>query len=469
MMSALALSDIALAVGGHLEGDARFDHVCTDTRTLQAGDLFVALVGDNFDANSFVAQAANSGAVAAVVSRRPELSSSENSPEKSNPEQSIPHLLVGDTRVALGCIARSNRRQFTGPVIALTGSAGKTTCKEMIASILAECGLVLSTRGNLNNEIGVPLTLLEISQEHQYAVIEMGASRAGDIEYLAQFVEPDVALVTNAMPVHVASFGGIETIAQTKGEIFKSLAVDGIAVINLDDPHASQWQQQAAGRRVFHFSKDNSQAEVYARNIQLHSSGETSFTLCSVDGEVEIQLALLGEHNIQNALAASASAIAADATLDQVKCGLAKVRPVAGRLKSICLPGLRVIDDSYNASPGSVKAAIDVLVSFSGRRCLLLGTMGELGAEAERLHREVASYARDKGVEQFIVVGEFAEMMAQVFGPPASSFKTMDNLLAVLNKQLCADVVLVKGSRFTRMERVVDTLVKRPENNRGER
>lgn len=454
MMSALALSDIAVLVGGRVTGQAHVDHVCTDTRALQPNSLFVALQGENFDGNRFAVQAVNDGAAAAVVSR--------------SPECAIPHVLVDDTRQALALIARENRRQFSGPVVALTGSAGKTTCKEMIASILAECGQVLATKGNLNNEIGVPLTLLTIDSHHQYAVIEMGASRPGDIQYLMQFAEPAVALVTNAMPAHMASFGSLDAIVKTKGEIFEYLSADGIAVVNFDDPAAAQWRQQSASQKIIYFSQSNSSADIYARHIQQRECGEVSFTLCTTDAEVAISLPLLGEHNIANAVAAAAAAIAVGADLNQVKKGLQSVEAVAGRLKVIRLSALTVIDDSYNASPGSVTAAIDVLATFPGKRCLLLGTMAELGADAERLHGEVAAYARDKGIEQLILVGEYAKGMAKIFGPMASSFDILENLLPVLSQQLTADVVLVKGSRFTRMERVVDMLVSSSENNRGE-
>ena len=427
--------------------------MCTDTRTLQAGDLFVALQGENFDGNGFVEQAVNDGAAAVVVNRPPQ-----------NP---VAYLLVDDTRQALGLIARENRRRFSGAVVALTGSAGKTTCKEMIAAILAECGPVLATRGNLNNEIGVPLTLLNINPQHQYAVIEMGASRPGDIAYLMQFAEPSVALVTNAMPAHMASFGSLEAIVKTKGEIFEHLAADSVAVINIDDAGSAQWQQQAAGQQLVHFSQSNPSADVYAENIQLRSSGDTTFTLQTTDGEADIQLSLLGEHNVVNAVAAAATAMAAGANLEEVARGLASVDAVAGRLKAIRLPTMTVIDDSYNASPGSVMAAIDVLAAFPARRCLLLATMGELGADAERLHLQVATYAKEKGIEQLILVGEFADLMAQAFGDMASSFNDFDELLPQLNQPLTADVVLVKGSRFTQMERAVDALVKASENNRS--
>ncbi len=454
MMSALALPDIAVATGGRLvcgsdevcsnSNSILCENICTDTRSLRKGDLFVALSGENFNGNHFVEQAANSGAVAAVVSE--------------DVDAKLPCVVVEDTRLALGLIAQMNRKQFLAPVIALTGSAGKTTCKEMIASILSESGSVLSTKGNLNNEIGVPLTLLSLKPEHQYAVIEMGACRIGDIRYLAEFTQADIALVTNVMPAHTASFGSEQAIAQTKGEIFESLSGNGTAVINLDDDFSEQWRLQAAGRKVIGFSKTNSDADIHARNIQQRSNGGTHFTLCSPIGDIDVSLTLLGEHNVSNALAAAAVAIAAGADLGQVKNGLSATAAVDGRLKSMAVNGLTIIDDSYNASPGSVKAAIDVLAAFPAKRCLLLGTMGELGVNAEAMHCEVADYAREKGIEQLIVVGEFAASMARVFGLGASSFDQLESCLAVLTERIHADVVLVKGSRFMRMESAIGVL-----------
>jgi UDP-N-acetylmuramoyl-tripeptide--D-alanyl-D-alanine ligase len=453
MMSSLALADIAVATDGCLVGQADCQNICTDTRKLQRGDLYIALVGENFDGNDFVEQAASSGAVAAIVSRKP--------------QQNIPYVLVDDTRMALGQIAKMNRRQFCGPVIALTGSTGKSTCKEMIASILAESGSVLVTRGNLNNEIGVPLTLLEISPEHQYAVIEMGASRSGDIGYLAGFTEANIALVTNAMPAHVASFGNVETIAKTKGELFENLPADGVAVINLDDEFYAQWCQQAAQKKIISFSKKNTAADVYAGNIRLRSDGASSFSLYTPVGDIEIALPLLGEHNVVNALAAAAVALAAGISLQHIQKGLSKVAAMAGRLKPIQIDELTIIDDSYNASPGSVKAAIDVLAAVQGRRCLLLGTMGELGPTAELLHREVARYAREKNIEQLIVVGEFASVMKQEFGAAASAFEASEKLLAELGSTMQAKTVLVKGSRFMRMERFVSALCQLAKSQQG--
>lgn len=445
MMSALKLSCIAEQMAGQIKEDASFNSVCTDTRHLQQGDLFVALRGENFDGNRFVAKAANGGAVAAIVDGACDVA--------------IPQLVVADTREALGVVARCNRRLFAGPVIALTGSAGKTTCKEMIAAILTECGDVLATVGNLNNEVGVPLTLLQINSEHDYAVIEMGASRAGDIEYLCRFAEPDIALLTNAMPAHIEGFGDLDTVASTKGEIFESLDDDGIAIINYDDRFFGQWRVQAGERKTVSFSRSDAAADVYARDIQMQGDGVSRFTLCSWQGSVEISLSLLGKHNITNALAAAAATLAAGASLLAVQAGLGAVTAVKGRMQVHHLPNLTVIDDSYNANPVAVNAAIDALVGFPGKRCLMLGKMAELGSESASLHDDVAAYAKKKGVDQLIVTGDYAPAQAAVFGAGAHAFGSVEGLLKNLKKFTDADVVLVKGSRSAQMERVVDALI----------
>lgn len=444
MMSALLLSDIASETGGQLFGEASVHNVCTDTREVKPGDLFVALAGEHYDGNQFVSDASNAGAVAAVVS--------------GNVTADIPYVKVDDTRFALGQIARMNRRKFSGPVVALTGSAGKTTTKEMVANILSGQGAVLATEANFNNEIGVPLTLLAIDQSHQFAVVEMGASRMGDIAYLKQFAEPTIAVLTNVMAVHIEGFGSIEGIAKTKGEIFENLPEDGVAIVNQDEPFFQQWLQQAGKASVATFSKLNTSADFYASDIRVQQDGSTVFDLHAAQRTIAIELALLGEHNVLNAVAAAAAAVTAGATVDDVKKGLESVRPVGGRLKTCVYSERTVIDDSYNASPGSVKAAIDVLSGFSGRRCLILGTMGELGELAESGHRDVAEYARDKGIEQLLVVGEYAPLMSEVFGVGCLPFDELQALVDGLGENLDSAVVLVKGSRSAHMELVVEAL-----------
>jgi UDP-N-acetylmuramoyl-tripeptide--D-alanyl-D-alanine ligase len=442
MMSAMTLSQVAQAMSLTAQGDAEFLQVCSDTRSIQSGDLFVALSGEHFDGNQFVAEAVNKGAVAAVV----------NQP----PETEVPYLQVEDTRLALGLVARYNRRQFNKPLVALTGSAGKTTTKEMLAAILSEAGSTLSTDANLNNEIGVPQTLLRISQEHQFAVIEMGAARSGDIAYLCQFAEPTIGMVTNAMSAHMEGFGSLENVAKTKGEIFEGVAADGVAIINLDSSFAQQWKEQSGNRKTITFGLENEQADVRACSMQVVAGQGTRFTLCCSLGEVDVQLSLLGRHNVGNALAATAAAIAAGASLEQIQRGLNKVKAVAGRLH--CLQadaGFTLIDDSYNANPGAVKAAIDVLADCKGQRCLVLGAMAELGDQAADLHREVGAYAKEKAIDQLMAVGEFADQVIAGFGSAGASFTTVEQLLSQKNRLENTDVMLVKGSRSAKMERVV--------------
>jgi UDP-N-acetylmuramoyl-tripeptide--D-alanyl-D-alanine ligase len=455
MIAEMKLSQIAGYINEHqLIGDAAFKQVSTDTRTIARGDLFVALKGERFDGHRFLNQAIASGAGAAVVNHKMSVD--------------LPQLVVSDSTLAYGLIARENRRAFSGRVVALTGSAGKTGCKEMIAAIFSQAGDVLATQSNFNNEIGVPLTLLQLQASHQYAVVEMGARHQGDIKYLCRFAEPDIALVTNVMPVHLEIFGDIDTIAATKGEIFESVADKGIAVINLDEKYVEQWLLQAGNARVFSFSVKNKTAAVYAEQIELQESGCVQFLLCHKDEKLLINLPLLGRHNVSNALAAATVAIAANLSLQHVKAGLENVAPVNGRLQTINLNGLVVVDDSYNASPGSVQAAIDVLAEFKGRRCLVLGTMGELGAQAEMMHCHVAKYASDKGIDQLFFVGEFAKKMAAQAGANASSFADVESLLEKLTLLEKNNVILVKGSRSAKMERVVNALVEAHTTIRGD-
>jgi UDP-N-acetylmuramoyl-tripeptide--D-alanyl-D-alanine ligase len=444
MMAALTMRDIAAALQTEYRGpELAVTGVTTDSRQVRAGDLYVALRGERFDGNDFVADVAAKGAAAAVLSR----------PVST----ALPHLTATDTRAALGLIARINRRRFSGPVIGVTGSAGKTTCKEMLAAILAQCGPVLATQGNLNNEIGVPLTLLRLAPEHRYAVIEMGAARAGDIAYLCRFAEPDVGLVTSALPAHLEGFGSVATVAATKGELFEGVRAQGTAVVNNDDVYAELWKRQADGRNVLTFGLSGG-AVVTARNI-VHHSGGTRFELLAPAGSVAVELQLLGLHNVRNALGAAAAAFAVGAPLTAVGSGLASVRPVAGRLQPrLGVAGNTVIDDSYNANPGAVQAAIDVLAQFAGPHFLILGNMAELGPTAETLHREVARYAKACGIEQLWCVGPWAVAMAADFGPAARAFADNAALIAALPSATPAAAVLVKGSRSAGMEVVVAAL-----------
>lgn len=450
MMPRLTLADVATALDTALPascGDpaaCAIERVSTDSRNIVPGDLFVALSGERYDGHEFIADVAAKGAVAAIV--------------EAAVDCALPQLVVSDSRLALGVVARLNRRRFTGPVIAITGSAGKTTCKEMVAAIFAGCGETLATTGNLNNEIGVPLTLLGLAQQHEYAVIEMGAGRAGDIRYLCRFVEPDIGIVTSALPAHLEGFGDLDTIAQTKGELFGCLRADGAAVINGDDPlYQSLWRTQAAGRRSITFGLEPGN-DITARAISA-ADGCQHFTLVTPTGSAPVSLALLGRHNLRNALAAAGAAFAAGLGLDAIAAGLGSLQSVPGRLQSLRgRDGSVVIDDSYNANPGAVQAAIDVLADFAGHRRLILGHMAELGASAERLHREVAEYASHAGIDELWCVGTWAPAMVEAFGREARAFTSNEELLEALSRAAYADVTLVKGSRSARMETVVATL-----------
>lgn len=445
MMAVMSLSKIVAETGGSLSADVDFSRVSTDTRNIQEGDIFVALVGDKYDGNKFVKEAQSKGASAVVVN--------------SASDCDIPQWVVNDSKVAYGVIAKSNRRLFSGVVIGLTGSAGKTSTKEMIAAILSQCGSVLATKSNFNNEVGVPLTLLEINTDHKYAVIEMGASAVGDIRYLSQFVEPDIALVTNARAVHIEGFGDIDSIAATKGEIFESLTDAGIAVVNKDDDYFDLWTRQAGTAKVVSFSRSNNAANFYAQDIHVNNVGTTRFTLCCDQQEIEINLQLLGKHNVTNAIAATAVAMMAGADLQQVKVALDNICPVPGRLETKIAGDLMVIDDTYNASPASVNAATDVLAGLSGKRTLILGTMGELGSKAGELHKRVASYAKNAGIDQMLAVGEFSKLMVAEFDGLSKSFNNTEELIAELNLLDGSDVVLIKGSRSAHMEKVVEALI----------
>lgn len=445
MITPMTLQQVAAATSGVLCGeDTRFSAVSTDTRKIQKNDLFVALFGENFDGNQFVENAKNSGAIAALVTKATDL---------------LPSVLVTDSRRALGLLARENRRQFSGALVAVTGSSGKTSTKEMLASIFAQCGDVFATQGNLNNEIGVPLSLLSIQEQHRFAVIEMGAAKQGDISYLCEFAEPDIAVLTNAQPAHIAGFGSLESVAKTKGEIFRSLPQHGLAVINADDTYYELWQGYAKHVKQRLFSLVREDVDVFARDIDLSVPGKVQFELVSFKGSAKVCMPLSGKHMVANALAAAAASLSAGVSLSDVVAGLESMRSVSGRLLRRELAEVTIIDDSYNANPGSVRAAIDVLSSCVARRILVMGHMGELGPEAGLRHREIAAYARENRIDALFVVGEFAPLMADEFGSQSFAFLNKAELISALNTFVKAeDTVLIKGSRSAAMEEVVDAL-----------
>lgn len=459
-MNGMRLAEAARMVGGELRGaDAVFTAVSTDTRTLTPGALFVALRGPNFDGHDFVEQARAAGAVAAMVSRAV--------------PTALPLLVVEDTRLALGRLAAAHRAAHNLPLVAVTGSNGKTTVKEMVAAILAQRAPVLATQGNLNNDIGVPLTLLRLAPEHGFAVIEMGANHPGEIAYLTRIARPTVALVTNAGPAHLEGFGSLEGVARAKGEIYEGLSADGVAVINADDAYAPLWDELNRARRRVHFGL-NAAAEVRAdpASIRFELQDErlcTAFRLIVPNGETDVRLALAGRHNVRNALAAAAAAIALGLGLEEIRAGLEGMRPVPGRLQlKAGRNGARVIDDTYNANPASFQAGIEVLAACPGTRCLVLGDMAELGADAPQLHRQVGEQARRAGIERLYAVGEQSRAAVEGFGAGGCHYADHGELMAALQNELGpGTVVLVKGSRRMRMERVVEALMgaQAPENH----
>lgn len=458
-----------------ISGDAAFSRVSTDTRTLAAGDLFVALSGPNFDGNRFVEQAQAQGAVAAIVSELQPLD--------------LPQLQVADTRQALGQLGALNRQQFQGPVTAITGSCGKTTVKEMLTSILREhsgqSDSIWSTQGNLNNDIGAPLTLLALAPQHEYAVVELGASGAGEIAYTTGLTQPQVAILNNARGAHLEGFGSLDGVVKAKGEIFAGLAEHGTGVVNLDDPNHHYWLGLLAGKRVLTFSLRSASADLYASHLAAHSDCCFSFVLHAQDQQQPVQLAVMGQHMVANALAAASAALALGVSLPVIAQGLSTFVGVSGRMSVLRrADGLRVIDDSYNANPDSVRAAIEVLANLPGRRVLVLGNMAELGEDYLTLHREVGEFAAEQRIELLLTSGNWAGAAAEGYRDAldgaeskeklkekhpqacqAREFDTNAQLLAWLENRATADmVILVKGSRSAGMETVVTSLMNKEQH-----
>ncbi len=451
----MTLSEAARALNATLLGDdVTFQAVSTDTRTLQPGDLFVALMGDNFDGHTFIVDAIAKGAGAILISAPLEATA-------------VPALHVADTRLALGQLSAAWRARFSIPVIAVTGSNGKTTTKEMLAAIFGQRGSVLATQGNLNNDIGVPLTLLRLRKEHRYAVIEMGANHPGEIAYLSGLARPTVALITNAAVAHLGGFGSLDEVARTKGGIYEGLADTGVGVVNADDAYASLWRDIVGERRCVTFGMRTA-TDVHAEmnSIKCTMGAQvvtTDFEMHTPVGDVTIALPLLGTHNVMNALAASAAALAAGATLDDICNGLHAMQPVKGRLTTKRgIHGVRVIDDTYNANPPSVRAAIDVLAVAVGVKILVLGDMGELGADAPAFHTQMGVQAQAAGINQLYATGDLSRLAVESFGSGGHHYVTHEALIAALIAELPVlgsnTTVLVKGSRFMRMERVVEAI-----------
>ncbi len=446
-MIRMHLSEAATVLAAKHPGrDVEFAGVSTDSRALQRGNLFVALRGPHFDGHAFLDQAMQRGAVAALVDRAVEMA--------------LPNVCVPDTRASLGKLAAAWRARHTMPLVAVTGSNGKTTVKEMIAAILGQRGALLVTQGNLNNDIGVPLTLLRLERAHRHAVIEMGANHSGEIGYLTGIARPTVALITNAGPAHLEGFGSIEGVAHAKGEIYSGLGEGGVAVINADDHYAPLWRELAGGHRIVTFGL-NAAADVRAE-WRAEDSG-SALQLSTPAGVTQVKLPLPGRHNVMNALAAAAAALAAGAALSDIKQGLEAMRPVHGRLER--MPGIKgaeLIDDTYNANPASLQAALEVLAACATRKWLVLGDMGELGADAVASHERVGDLARAAGVEALYATGELSRYAAQAFGAGSEHFANHVTLIAALTGRLARDnggvTILIKGSRSAHMEDVVAAL-----------
>ncbi len=457
----MRLKEAAQAIGASALGpDVAFERVHTDSRTLTPGCLFVALKGARFDGHRFAAQAIEQGAVAVMVEAPAGAGTEAVGAAYGLPPQAA-ILLVEDTRLALGRLAAWHRSRMPARLVAITGSNGKTTVKEMTAAILrAQAGeeTVLATEGNLNNDIGVPLTLLRLTPAHRYGVIEMGMNHAGEIAYLTRLTRPDAALVNNAQRAHLEGLGTVEAVARAKGEIYEGLGPEGVALVNIDDPYAPLWLGMNAGRRVLRFGLAF-EAEVRAEYERLPEGAR--LTLTTPLGRVDTQLQVPGEHNVRNAAAAAAAAIALGAGVAAIAQGLAGYRGVKGRLQvHPCILGATLIDDSYNANPDSVAAAIQVLAARPGRRILVLGDMGELGPQAVQLHRRIGEQARAAGIERLFALGELSRHAVEGFGPGAMFFERIEELLAEIENALGPDAtVLVKGSRFMQMERVVKSFV----------
>ncbi len=454
----MMMSQVAQALGATLHGeDVMMTGVSKDTRDIKNGDLYVALKGDRFDGHQFVAEAKESGAVGALVSASVALD--------------VPQVQVDDTRIALGRLAAHWRQswgqqQAAGKLIGITGSNGKTSVKEMISKILTDhagASAVLSTRGNLNNDIGMPMTLLELTEKHKYAVIEMGANHVGEIDYLTRIARPDVALVNNVGPAHLEGFGSLENIARAKAEIYNGLSDDGIAVLNKDDVFSPFWEDYCVDMNTISFSMIDKNADVYAQMIE----GDR-YRVMSKSEQADLALRVPGKHNVMNALAAIAVTYSLGLSLQEITSSLSTFENIQGRLTiKNSDAGYKVIDDSYNANPLSVSAAIEVLASTEGETVLVLGDMAELGSDAEKLHAEIGAKAKAAGISQLYATGKLSESTADAFGENGFYFKNKNELIRALKKALTgSETVLIKGSRSAAMEEVVERILTQQNNNK---
>ncbi len=429
--------------------DLSFNQISIDSRTIEQGNLFIAIKGEELDGHNYVEQAKAKGAVACVVDHEVDVD--------------LPQLIVKDTTKALGKLALEHRNQFNIPFASVTGSYGKTTVKEMIASIMRQCGNVLANKGNLNNYWGVPLTLLQLKPEHQYAILELGANNPGEISYVTNLVKPNVALITVAAAAHLLGFGDIHHVAKYKAEIFEGLPTDGIAILNLDDAHFDFWKDIVNQRKnkLFTFSIEKNNADFTGQILKTNPDGKSLVQINTPKGSFEAQLSLPGQHQLMNALAACAVCFALDIPITAMKTGLETVEPVKGRVNlKTGIAQTRIIDDTYNASPNAMKAALQLLAQFSAPRVAVLADMRELGEHSEQFHREVGDFARTLDIEMFYCLGPHAKFMAEAFGAKAKHFLDKPSLIAELKQDLQPGMtILVKGSRGMKMEEVVSVLV----------
>lgn len=426
--------------------DNTLGRISTDTRGLEVGDCFLALRGEQFDGHDFLPAAKKAGAAVAIIEK--------------NGDIDFPTLQVENTREAYGKLARAHRRQFDIPVIGITGSSGKTTVKEMTAAILRQAGQVLATHANHNNDIGVPQTLLQITKEHDFAVIELGTNHTGEIAFSAQWVEPTIALVNNISAAHAEGLGDERGIAKEKGCLYQALDPHGTAIINLDEPFADTWLPVLPCEHVITFATEK-EAVVSAGAITMQAPMQTHFDLHTPSGSIPITLPLLGQHHVYNALAAASIALACDVPLEAIQAGLASLTPVAGRMQVRAGKSeSTVIDDTYNANPGSMTAAIDALSQFPGQRLFVMGDMGELGEKAAHYHRQVGLYARKKGIDKFLSCGELSAQASEAFGLGGQHYSDQSSLIEAILPELNAELTcVVKGSRSSAMDNVVQAIV----------
>jgi len=446
-MIPVSLKTLAEITGGMLHGsDLTLNDVTTDTRQVTAGSLFVALVGERFDAHDFAGEAIANGAQALLVSKHLPVA--------------VPQVVVEDTRIAFGRLGAWVRQQSTARVVALTGSSGKTSVKEMTAAILRQCGETLYTAGNLNNDYGVPMTLLRLTAEHQYAVIELGANHQGEIAYTTDLVKPESALVNNLAAAHLEGFGSLAGVAKAKGEIFQGLPAHGIAILNDESNDWPNWQSTLQDKTVWRFSPQAGECDFSARDIRIAQDG-THFVMNTPRGTAEIVLPLPGRHNIANALAAAALALSVDAPLSAVQQGLKNLQSVPGRLFPVRLSAHQLLlDDSYNANVGSMTAAVQVLSEMPGYQVLVAGDMAELGEETEKCHREIGEAAREAGLDRVLTCGKFSHFISESsgVGEHFSDKTALTERLRELLSQHSEITVLIKGSRSAAMEQVVQSL-----------